>query len=121
MRMRPILAVLAGAAVLTAGACSSSKSELKGDAAITACTPGPNDGQPFAEGQITNNSSKSSNFTIRVGFSDSSGNKVSQGVDVVTDVEPGTSSPWGVTGVTSAKGPVTCEVLDVTRNVNPTG
>lgn len=120
MRTRSTLAVLVASAFLLSAACSS-KSELKGDAAITACTPGPDDGQPVAEGQITNTSSKSSNFTIRVGFTDSSGNKVSEGGDVVTDVEPSSSSPWRVTGITSMKGPVTCEVLDVTRNVNPGG
>lgn len=120
MRTRPTIAVMVAAASLAAGACSS-KAELKADAAVTACTPGPDDGQPVAEGQITNTSSKSSNFTVRVGFYDTADNKVSEGGDVVTDVEPATSSPWRVTGVTSMKGPVDCRVLDVTRNVNPGG
>jgi len=40
---------------------------------------------------------------------------------VVTDVEPGSASPWKITGVGSVKGPVACKVLGVTRNVDPDG
>jgi len=115
-----VVAVAAMAAVLGAVACSNDPDFVK-DAAITTCTPGPNDGQPVAEGQITNSSSKSSNFTIRVGFYDAADNRVSEGVDAVTDVDASSSSPFRVTGVESMKGPVDCRVLGVTRGVDPGG
>ncbi len=107
-------------AVLGAGACSSG-ADITDDASVTACTPGPNDGQPVAEGQVTNTSSKASNYTIRVGFYDTADNKVTEGGDVVTDVEPGSASPWMVTGVGSVKGPVACKILGVTRSADPGG
>jgi hypothetical protein len=107
------------ATVLAAGACSSG--DKAAEATVTACTPGPDNGRPVAEGQVTNGSSKTSNYTVRVGFYDSSGNKVTEGGDVVTDVEPATSSPWQATGAGTVKGAVTCRVLGVTRNVNPGG
>ena len=108
------------AAVLGVGACSNDPDFVK-DATVTACTPGPNDGQPVAEGQITNTSSKTSNFTLRVGFYDTADNKITEGGDVVTDVEPSSSSPWNATGAGSVKGAVDCRILGVTRNLDPSG
>jgi len=109
-----------GAIVFGAAACSSS-SEKRADATVTACTPAPDDGKPVAEGQVTNSSSKTSNYTVRVGFYDGAGNKVTEGGDVVTDVEAASSSPWRVTAIGSMKGPVECRVMDVTRNADPSG
>jgi hypothetical protein len=101
-------------------ACSATEDHLS-DATVTTCTPGANDGQPVAEGQVTNTSSKTSNYTIRIGFYDAAGNKVTDGGDVITGVEAGSASPWQATGAGSVKGPVTCKVLGVTRNVSPGG
>ncbi len=117
---RRVVVVAAMAVALGAGSCSSDPDFIK-DAAVTACTPGPDEGRPVAEGQVTNTSSKSSNFTIRVGFYDASDNKVTEGGDVVTDVEPASSSPWMATGAGTMKGPVACRILGVTRNVDPGG
>jgi hypothetical protein len=119
-RLATVAAAMATVAALGLGACSSD-SEKEANASITACTPGANDGKPVAEGQVTNPSSKSSNYSVRVGFYDGSNNKVTEGADVVTDVESGTSSPFTVTGVGDVKGPVVCKVLGVTRNANPGG
>jgi hypothetical protein len=113
-------AVLISAIVVVAVASSGCRSsDSKADATVTACTPGPNDGQPVAEGQVTNSSSKTSNYSVRVSFYDASGNKITEGVDVVTGVEPATSSPWRVTGLGSLKGAVDCRLGGVTRNAAP--
>jgi hypothetical protein len=109
---------VAVAVLLAAGGCGSSPGS-EGEASVTSCTPGADGGKPVAEGQVTNGSSKTSTYSVRIGFYDDSGNKVTDGVDVVSGVEPATSSPWRVTGLGSMNGAVTCKVAGVTRNADP--
>jgi hypothetical protein len=97
-------------------ACSSKPTS---DATVSSCQADPAGGKPKAEGQVTNNSSKDSAFVIRIGFYDSSGNRVSDGADSLSGVGANASSSWHVTGATSAKGPLTCKVLDVRRTAVP--
>jgi hypothetical protein len=111
-------AALALALALVLAGCSAG-ADHKGDATITACTPAADGGKPVAEGQVTNPTSKGSTYSIRVSFYDASGNKVTEGIDAVTGVEPATSSPWRVTGLQSVSGPVDCRLGKVTRNVQP--
>jgi hypothetical protein len=107
-------------AILGLAGCSAG-GDHKADATVTACTPGADGGKPVAEGQVTNPTSKVSNYSIHIAFYDSSGNKVTEGLDAVTDVEPGTSSPWHVTGLQSVNGPGDCRLSNVTRNAKPGG
>ncbi len=110
---------VAMAAVLTTSllGCGSKSTS---DASVTACQPDPDGAAPpRAEGQITNTSSKDSSFFVRIGFYDSSGNRVSEGADTINDVEPGTSSPFQITGTARARGPLTCKVMTVRRSVSP--
>lgn len=107
-----LLAVLA---VFALSACSNSSP--KEDARVTSCEPGGEGTKPHAAGDVENTSSKRSNFFIRVEFRDSSGNRVSEGVDSINNVEPGTTSPWNVTAIADAQGPVTCELGTVRRTV----
>ena len=119
--MRKRVFLLVTMAALLGGAACSAADDHKADAAITACTPGPDNGKPVASGQVTNSSSKTSNYSIRIGFYDASGNKITDGLDAVTGVEAGSSSPWSVTGLKSMNGAVDCRVAGVTRNVVPGG
>lgn len=115
------LLTIAVAALLTT-ALFGCGSKSTSDATVTNCQPDPEgDAPPMAEGQVTNNSSKDSSFFIRVGFYDSSGNRVSEGADTLNDVEPGTSSPFQVVGAARARGPLECKVLTVRRSVSPVG
>lgn len=107
--------LLAALAVVALSACSSSN--LKEDARVTSCEPGGEGTKPHASGDVQNTSSKRSNFFIRVEFRDSSGNRVSEGVDSINNVEPGTTSPWNVTAIADAQGPITCELGTVRRTV----
>jgi hypothetical protein len=109
-----------GLAVLGLAGCSGSN-DHKADVAISACTPAADGGKPVAEGQVTNPTSKTSQYSIRVNFYDASGNKVTEGIDAITGVEAGSSSPWRVTGLQSANGPIDCRLGTVTRNVQPGG
>jgi len=118
--MRRLTILLTLAAMLGGAACSAG-ADHKADATITACTPAPGGGKPVADGQVTNPTTKTSNYSVRIGFYDSSGNKVSDGLDAVSGVEAGTSSPFHVTGLQSVTGAVTCRVAGVTRNVAPGG
>ena len=104
-------------AATTLFACSSSN--LNDDARVTSCLPGTDTEKPRATGQIENTSSKASSFFIRVEFHDSDGNRLSEGVDNVNNVEAGSSSPFNVTGLADAKGEVTCEVATVRRTAVP--
>ena len=89
------------------------------DASVLSCVADPDGGPPRAEGEIRNSSSKESVFFVRVGFYDTSGNRVSEGADTISDVEPGTSSPFQINGAARAKGPLECKVLNVRRSVSP--
>ena len=118
IRSRHIGVVVAVSACLLPGAgCTSSKSAKK-DVKITACKAGPGGGKPTASGTIVNHSSKTSAYTVHVKFKDSSGNSVGDGVSVVASVDPDETAKWDTKGSFNAKGPVTCELDSVTRNVS---
>ncbi len=110
--------VVAPFLVVTLLACGSSDN-LKADATISSCVPGTDTGKPHAVGEIRNTSSKTSNFFVRIEFHDSAGNRLSEGVTTITDVEAGTTSPFDITGLADAKGPITCEVGTVRRTAAP--
>ncbi|PZR83167.1 MAG: hypothetical protein DLM65_02530 [Candidatus Aeolococcus gillhamiae] len=110
---------MALAAMLVLVACGTSKSTT--DATVAECNADPGGGKPTAKGQVVNTSSKSSSFFLRIGFYDSSANKVSEGVDQVGSVDPGKGSPWQTTGATGAKGPLTCKVITLRRTVSVGG
>ncbi len=117
---RPTILLLAVSIGVGTAACSAG-TDYSADASITACTPAADGGKPVAEGQVTNSSTKTSNYSVRVSFYDASDNKVTEGLDAITSVEPGSSSPWRVTGLQSVNGPVDCRIGKVTRNVSPGG
>ena len=94
-------------------------SNPKDDATVTNCEPGTDTEKPHAIGEVRNSSSKTSSFFIRIEFHDSDGNRLSEGVDTITDVEPGTTAPFNITGLADAKGSLTCEVGTVRRTAAP--
>ncbi len=108
--------VIAGAVFVGCGTTKSTR-----DASVTACNADPGGGKPTAEGQVTNTSTKSSTFVLQIGFYDSSGNRVSEGVDTVGSVNAGGAGPWHTTGAADAKGPLTCKVMSLRRTVAPGG
>jgi len=104
--------------LLVAGCAASSKTAAK-DVTITACTPSPGGGHPTASGHILNHSSKASVYTIHVKFKDSAGNSVGDGLAGVAKVGAGSTASWHAEGTLSAKGPLTCSLSSVTRNISP--
>jgi hypothetical protein len=118
--MKSIL--LTGAAVCAIGAltgCAASSKTAAKDVSITACTASPTGGHPTANGQVDNHSSKASAYTIHVKFKDSSGNSEGDGLGVIAKVGAGSTATWHADGSLSAKGPLTCSLSSVTRNVSP--
>ena len=112
------LAVIA-AIVLAVVLVTRTSDDAKDDVAVQRCEPDPGGGDPTASGQIVNDSSKTSNYVIRLRFDDAQGNGVSEGVTAVDDVEAGATAQWELTGTRSAEGPLTCEVTDVSRTHLP--
>ncbi len=110
-------AVIAGSLIV---GCGTSKSTQ--DATVSECNADSGGGKPTAKGLVTNTSSESSTFFVRIGFYDSSGNRVSEGVDTVGSVNAsGGTGPWNTTGVSDAKGPLTCKVVTLRRTAAPGG
>ena len=110
------IAVLGGLAVL---GCSDGSSDPEtDDVKVTACNAVPND-KPVAQGTIVNSTSKASGYTFRVRFLDPARNEVSQGTTGVARVDAGGTASWTLRGATSANGPLTCEVTNVTRTAVP--
>ena len=110
-------AALAGFGLMGCGG-ESSDSESD-DVVVTACNAAAAGGKPSASGTISNATSKDSGYTFLVKFLDPSGNEVSQGTDAVAKVDAGGTATWDLDGITSANGPVTCKVANVTRTAVP--
>jgi hypothetical protein len=106
-------------AVTLGSGCSSNKKNASADVTITRCDADPSGGRPTADGQITNHSSKSSAYAFRVTFTDSSGNKVSDGAASVGKVDAGGTATWHADGVANANGPLTCKATNVVRTAVP--
>jgi hypothetical protein len=104
-----------------ASGCSSGedKKDAAADVKVTSCTGDPGGGRPKAEGTIKNGTSKDSAYAFRVTFTDSSGNKVSDGAVTVAKVDAGGDATWDTSGVARAKGDVKCDVENVSRTAVP--
>jgi hypothetical protein len=115
-----LLALLVVAAIVVAVLLVTRTSDdAKDDVTVAACNADPGGGKPTASGQIVNDSSKTSNYVVRLRFNDAQGNGVSEGVAAVDDVEAGATARWELTGTRSAEGPLTCELTDVSRTHLP--
>jgi hypothetical protein len=97
----------------------NSSNPAKADVTQTACNADPGGGEPTASGEIVNHSSKTSNYAIQVEFNDPQGNQVSEGATAVNDVEAAERATWELTGARDAKGPVVCEITNVSRTHIP--
>ena len=93
-------------------------SSAKHDVTITACRGAAN-GKRKASGRILNHSSKTSNYVIRLRFTDADGNTLSEGVAPVANVASGETAKWNVTGTRDANGPVRCDITGVSRTHVP--
>jgi hypothetical protein len=111
--------VVIAAVVLAVVLVTRTSDDAKDDVAVATCEADPSGGDPSASGQIVNDSSKTSNYVIRLRFNDAQGNGVSEGVVAVDDVEAGATARWELTGTRSARGPLTCEITDVSRTHLP--
>jgi hypothetical protein len=121
LRFIALLVALAviGLVVLAVVLVTRTSDDAKDDVTVSACNADPEGGDPTASGQIVNDSSKTSNYVIRLRFNDAQGNGVSEGVVAVDDVDSGATAQWELTGTRSAQGPLTCEVTDVSRTHLP--
>ncbi len=108
--LRPVVIAFALATAPACGAASPTDA-----VSVTKCVPGTSSEKPHAVGEVRNTSSKTSSFFIVIEFHDSDGNRVSEGVDTIIDVEPETTAPFDIEGAADARGPVSCEVGTVRR------
>jgi hypothetical protein len=111
--------VVIAAVVLAVVLVTRTSDDAEDDVAVATCEADSGGGDPRASGQIVNDSSKTSNYVIRLRFNDAQGNGVSEGGVAVDDVEAGATARWELTGTRSAQGPLTCEVTDVSRTHLP--
>ena len=111
-----IAAIVVVALVLFVNGTSSKSAEK--DVTVTACRPATGD-KPTAAGTVLNHSSKTSNYVIRLKFTDPQGNTLSEGVAPVANVASGETAKWNVTGTRDANGPVRCDITGVSRTHVP--
>ena len=114
-----VVALAALVTVALGGGCSSNKKDAAADVTVTRCDTDPSGGQPTAEGNIRNRTSKDSAYAFRVTFTDASGNKVSDGAASVAKVDAGATATWHATGATGATGPLKCKATNVVRTAVP--
>jgi len=119
-----IVAVLIGllivaAVIIATVVFAKSDHAAKGDVTVQTCNADPAGDKPTASGQILNHSTKTSNYIIRLKFTDAQGNQVAEGVNGVKSVAPGATATWTLEGDRDAKGPVQCKVTGVSRTHLP--
>jgi hypothetical protein len=112
-----VLAVIAAVVLVIFIKGTSSKSAKK-DVTVTSCSS-TGGGKPKASGKILNHSSKTSNYVIRLKFTDAQGNTVSEGFAPVKSVGADETAIWDVTGDRGAKGSVRCTITGVSRTHVP--
>jgi len=103
-----------GVSILSGCGSGSTKSPA-GDVSVKTCVADPAGGKPKAEGPIVNHTTKPSAYTLRVRFLDASGNEVSQGTAAVARIEPNGTATWRAEGGASARGPLSCQLANLTR------
>jgi hypothetical protein len=113
------LLIVTAVIVLAVVVFAKNDSAAKGDVTVQACNADAMGSKPTASGQIVNRSTKTSNYVIRLKFTDAQGNQVAEGVNGVKSVDPGASASWTLTGDRDAKGPVQCKVTGVSRTHLP--
>lgn len=85
------------------------------DVKITKCEVDPTLQWPSASLDVTNRSSKSSNYIISVEFVDKDGTRLGEGTAALNNLAPGQVSKEKAQGLTQVSGKVTCKVTKVTR------
>jgi hypothetical protein len=105
---------------LALGSCGDDEEEnAEADVTVGVCAHDSTGGRPNAEGRIINNSSQDSAYAFRVTFIDTAGNKVSEGAVTVAKVPPGGQATWRTEGVTAARGPLVCDLSEISRTAVP--
>lgn len=85
------------------------------DVTIESCEADPSTSLPAAELDITNHSSKSSNYVVHVEFLDSSGDRVEETLAASNNVAPDQTSRVTAQGLTAAPAELTCNITEVVR------
>lgn len=112
-----LLAVIVAVVLVLMIKGTSSKSAAK-DVTVTTCLSADS-GRPKASGKILNHSSKTSNYVVRLKFTDTQGNTVSEGLAPVQSVDADKTATWELTGDRGVKGSVQCEITGVSRTHVP--
>lgn len=85
------------------------------DVKIDKCMVDPTTKFPSAKLTITNNSSKTSNYSVSVEFTDAGGTRLDEGLAATNNLAPEQSSKQAAQALTEASGTVKCKITDVTR------
>ncbi|WP_275672748.1 FxLYD domain-containing protein [Streptomyces anulatus] len=87
----------------------------EGDVKITACEVDSAMQWPSASLDVTNRSSKTSNYIVQVEFVDKDGTRLGEGTAALNNLAPGQVSKEKAQGLTQVSGKVECRVTKVTR------
>ncbi|MGW0365822.1 hypothetical protein [Streptomyces sp. NPDC002990] len=86
-----------------------------GDVKITACEVDAGTKWPHADLDVTNRSSKPSDYVVSVEFVGPSGERLTEAHTAVTHLAPGQVARDRAQSLTQVTDPVTCRITDVTR------
>jgi hypothetical protein len=114
-----ILLLVVAAIVIAVVIAGKDTKGAKQDVTVRACNADPGGGKPTASGVILNHSSKTSNYVVKLKFTDAQGNTLSEGAAPVKSVDSKRTASWELTGDRSAKGPVKCVLTGVSRTHLP--
>lgn len=114
-----LLLIVVAAIVVAVVLAGRNTDDAKSDVSVTGCQTPAGGGKPKASGRITNHSSKTSNYVVKIKFKDAAGNAVSEGAAPVQSLDANKAATWELTGDRDVKGSVTCDLTGVSRTHLP--
>ncbi|MGI5250424.1 MULTISPECIES: FxLYD domain-containing protein [unclassified Streptomyces] len=88
------------------------------DAKVTSCGLAGFSKWPSAEVTVTNHSSETSDYQVRIEFVDAGGGHIAEAVANTTDLAPGDAVDTSAQGAEAASGDIDCKVIEVLRKAS---
>lgn len=99
-------------------ASTSGKNPPEADVKVVSCAKDEFGDWPEAKLEITNHSSKASDYMVTVEFLDADGTRKGEGTGLVSNLSPGQTAEDTAGGTAEVPGKVTCRIVKVSRTAS---
>jgi hypothetical protein len=105
-------------AVSASPAENTGQKSAPGDAKVTSCGLADFSKWPSAQVTITNHSSETSDYQVRIEFVDAAGEQIAQAVANATGLGAGEATQASAQGAAAASGEIDCKITEVLRKAS---